>query len=40
MGHASIAITLDRYGRLIPGWEDEVRGMLDPYLASATGVVR
>ena len=35
MGHANIAITLDRYGHLMPGAEDEAAGMLDAYLARA-----
>jgi integrase len=33
MGHASITITLDRYGHLMPGNEDEAAGLLDAYLA-------
>jgi hypothetical protein len=32
MGHANIAITLDRYGHLMPGSEDEAAGLLDAYL--------
>jgi integrase len=32
MGHASIAITLDRYGHLMPGNEEEAAGLLDAYL--------
>ena len=32
MGHANISITLDRYGHLMPGNEDEAAGMLDAYL--------
>jgi integrase len=32
MGHANIAITLDRYGHLFPGNEDEAAGLLDTYL--------
>jgi integrase len=32
MGHASITVTLDRYGHLFPGSEDEAAGMLDAYL--------
>lgn len=32
MGHANIAITLDRYGHLMPGNEDEAAGLLDGYL--------
>jgi len=35
MGHATIAITLDRYGHLMPGNEAEAAGMLDVYLARA-----
>ena len=35
MGHANISITLDRYGHLMPGAEDEAAGMLDAYLARA-----
>ena len=33
MGHASITITLDRYGHLMPGSRDEVRARVDAYLA-------
>jgi integrase len=33
MGHASITITLDRYGHLMPGNEDEAAELLDAYLA-------
>jgi integrase len=33
MGHASIQITLDRYGHLMPGNEEEAAGLLDAYLA-------
>ncbi len=35
MGHATITITLDRYGHLMPGSEVEARAMLDAYLAKA-----
>ena len=35
MGHASITITLDRYGHLMPGNEREAGAMLDAYLARA-----
>lgn len=34
MGHASITITLDRYGHLFPGSEEEAAGLLDAYLAT------
>ena len=33
IGHSSITITLDRYGHLMPGNEDEAAGLLDAYLA-------
>jgi integrase len=33
MGHASISITLDRYGHLMPGNEAEAAELLDAYLA-------
>ena len=32
MGHASIAITLDTYGHMLPGNEEEAAGLLDSYL--------
>ncbi len=32
MGHATISITLDRYGHLMPGNEDEAAELLDRYL--------
>jgi integrase len=35
MGHANIGITMDRYGHLMPGNEDEAAGLLDAYLARA-----
>ena len=37
MGHASITITLDRYGHLFPGNEAEAAGLLDAYLSRAAG---
>jgi integrase len=36
MGHANISITLDRYGHLMPGAEDEAAGLMDAYLRAAT----
>ena len=36
MGHANISITLDRYGHLMPGNEDEAAGLLDAYLVRAS----
>ena len=35
MGHANIAITLDRYGHLMPGNEDEAAALLNAYLERA-----
>jgi integrase len=35
MGHANISITLDRYGHLMPGNEDEAANLLDAYLERA-----
>jgi integrase len=35
MGHASVTITLDRYGHLMPGNEEEAAELLDAYLARA-----
>jgi len=32
LGHATITITLDRYGHLMPGSEVEARALLDSYL--------
>jgi integrase len=32
MGHSSITVTLDRYGHLMPGNEDEAAALLDTYL--------
>jgi integrase len=32
MGHASIQITIDRYGHLMPGGRDEARAAIDAYL--------
>ena len=37
MGHASITVTIDRYGHLFPGSEDEAAAMLDAYLTRAAG---
>lgn len=35
MGHADVSITLDRYGHLMPGSEDEAAELLDTYLERA-----
>ena len=37
LGHASIKTTMDRYGHLFPGAEDEAAGLLDAYLTRAAG---
>jgi len=37
MGHTTISITLDRYGHLMPGSEEEAAGMLDTYLTTQRG---
>jgi integrase len=36
LGHASITITLDRYGHLMPGNENAAVGLVDAYLERAT----
>lgn len=36
MGHASVTITYDRYGHLMPGNESEAAALLDAYLEHAT----
>ena len=33
LGHASITITYDRYGHLMPGNDDEAAALVDAYLA-------
>jgi integrase len=38
MGHSSITITLDRYGNLMPGNEEEAASLLDAYLHAAGSV--
>jgi integrase len=35
MGHSSITVTLDRYGHLFPGSEEQAAALLDAYLAEA-----
>lgn len=37
MGHASITETLDRYGHLMPGNENEAAGLMDDYLSLTAG---
>jgi len=36
MGHGSVAITLDRYGHLMPGNGAEAADLLDAYLTAGT----
>jgi integrase len=40
MGHANISITLDRYGHLMPGNEEEAADLLDAYLERANTAAR
>jgi integrase len=40
MGHASITVTLDRYGHLFPGSEDEAAVLLDAYLERSHAQIR
>lgn len=40
MGHANISMTLDRYGHLMPGNEDEAASLLDAYLERANTAAR
>lgn len=40
MGHSSVQTTLDRYGHLMPGSEDEAAGLLDAYLERACSDAR
>lgn len=40
MGHFSISITLDLYGHLMPGSEDEAAALLDQYLARDSAAAR
>jgi hypothetical protein len=40
VGHSSITITLDRYGHMFPGNEDEAAVLLDAYLERANTKVR
>jgi integrase len=37
MGHTNVTLTLDRYGHMFPGNEEEAAGLLDAYLERATG---
>ena len=40
MGHASVTITFDRYGHLMPGNEAEAAGLLDAFLERADTAAR
>lgn len=40
MGHANISITLDRYGHLMPGAEDEAASLMDAYLQAGRARAR
>ena len=40
MGHANVRITLDRYGHLMPGNEEEAAARLDAYLDRADTAAR
>jgi len=40
LGHSSITITLDRYGHLFPGNEEEAAALLDAYLLWCDMVAR
>jgi integrase len=37
MGHANIGVTLDQYGHLLPGDEQEAASLFDAYLARSAG---
>ena len=40
MGHSNPAVTLDLYGHLLPGSEDQAAALLDAYLAREVGAAR
>ena len=40
MGHANITVTLDKYGHLFPGSEEEAADLLDAYLERASTKAR
>jgi integrase len=40
MGHATITITLDTYGHLLPGNEAEAAELFDAYIAQASTAAR
>jgi len=39
LGHASITITMDRYGHLMPGNELEAVGLVDRYLEASSAAI-
>jgi integrase len=39
LGHASVTITYDRYGHLMPGNESEAAALLETYLESSRATV-
>jgi hypothetical protein len=39
MGHASVTITFDRYGHLMPGSEEEAASLLDADLTRASDAI-
>ena len=39
IGHEDIATTLNKYGHLMPGNEEQAAGLLDAYLDAAGGVI-
>ncbi|MDP9256284.1 MAG: hypothetical protein M3Q31_07005 [Actinomycetota bacterium] len=40
MGHASVTISLDRYGHMLPGGEEEAAALLDAYLVRTDAVAK
>ncbi len=40
MGHSSIAITIHRYGHLMPGSEEQAAALVDAYLERAGTLAR
>jgi integrase len=40
LGHSSVTVTLDRYGHLFPGAEDEAALLLDAFLERANTAAR
>ena len=40
MGLSTISMTLDRYGHLMPGNEDQAAGMLEEYLEGSARIAK